>query len=132
MSAAGSTVLYSDETKISDDIGLEEFVLRRMKKDDLKDIVTGDDLLLTYGSFLLSGKGTKKANYISQNTRLVARLTEALRKRIPDQANGTLTKLLLPENFDAMVDCTKKIWLDFHPEIKEERQYHHSSNHHCH
>ena len=97
MSAVGSTVLYSDETKISDDIGLEEFVLRRMKKDDLKDIVIGDDLLLTYGPFLLSGKGTKKANYISQNTRLVARLTEALRKRIPDQANGTLTKLLLPE-----------------------------------
>ena len=51
MSAAGSTVvlLYPNKTKISNNIELEEFVLRRMRKDDFTDIVTGDDLLLRYG-----------------------------------------------------------------------------------
>ena len=102
-------LLYPGKTKISDNIELEEFVLRGMKKDDLTDIVTSDDLLLIYGSFLLSRKRTRKANYISQNMRLATRLIEVLGKRIPDQAKGRLTKLLLPENFDTTVDCTKDL-----------------------
>ncbi|XP_057291533.1 uncharacterized protein LOC130614143 isoform X3 [Hydractinia symbiolongicarpus] len=99
-------LLFPNRAKLTD-LELEEFVVRRMRRDEITDAVLNDRLILTYGSFLLSGKGARKSNYISQNMRLIGRLLIALKQIHPDKIS--LIGFLQPQYFDAIMNCTKDL-----------------------
>ena len=49
---------------------LEEFVLQKIKKDEVTDLVKKNFIVVTYGSFLLNGKGRKGVPEVSQRMRV--------------------------------------------------------------
>ena len=78
-----------------------------MKKDNIGQLVRKDELLCTYGSFLLAGKGAKKAGYVSQELRLLGRLLFALQEAL-DVEEG-LINILEPQYFDDVIKITKDL-----------------------
>ena len=44
-----------------------QVVIRQMQLDEITEVVREDSLITTYRKFLLSGKGFKNSNYISQH-----------------------------------------------------------------
>ena len=53
-------LLYPHKEPVGGSLELQEFVIRPMNNDDIKELLLKDDLILTYGSFIVSGKGVKK------------------------------------------------------------------------
>ena len=78
-----------------------------MKNDDIPKIATADELITTYGSFLLSSHGLRKGNLISQRMRLLARLLGQL--RIVTGESCDMIGFMLPMYFDKMVEAAKKL-----------------------
>lgn len=66
--------------KDPDFLELEELVIQKMRKDEITTVAASEEIIKKYGNFLMSGKGSKKANSISSNMRLMARLLITLRK----------------------------------------------------
>ena len=102
-------LLYPNEAVEGSSLELQEFVFRIMKMDNITKVVKSDQLISTYGSFLMCGKGEKKATYISQDMRIMARLLIKLREKYPENANYPLMQFLDPKYFDAIVSCTKDL-----------------------
>ena len=102
-------LLYPNQTVEGCSLELQEFVFRNMKKDEITKIVQSDQLIATYGSFLLCGKGEKKSNYVSQDMRIIARLLLKLREKHPETGKLPLMKFLEPGYFDDIVSCTKDL-----------------------
>ena len=94
--------------KDPDFLELEEFVIQRMRKDEITTVAASDEIIKKYGNFLMSGKGSKKANSISSNMRLMARLLITLRKN-DNNSNKALKDFMKPVNFDLIVKCTKEM-----------------------
>ena len=59
-------LIYPNESVPGASLELEEFVLQKMKKDEVTDVVKKDLIIVTYGSFLLNGKGRKGMSEVSQ------------------------------------------------------------------
>lgn len=104
----GRLMLYPNQTIQGASIELEQFVLDRMNKDEITDLVKKDGLINTYGSFLLINKGARKLSLVSQNMRLLSRLLIEVRKRTTDNCLD-LRQFLTPSNFDLTVDVTKSL-----------------------
>ena len=102
-------LLYPNTDCPGASLELEEWILRNMNKDAITDIVKKDYLILTYGSFLMSGRGNKKSNHISQNMRVLGRLLLELRKKKEEMTDRSLSEFLKPEFFDDIVDATKSL-----------------------
>ena len=96
------------QSSVGSSLELQEFVLRSMNNDSIKDVLQQDELILTYGSFLLSGKGAKKANNISQRMRTLSRLVIKMRE-IAAQPNWQLVDIIVPKQFDNVVVATKEL-----------------------
>ena len=94
--------------KDPDFLELEEFVIQRMRKDEITTVAASDEIIKKYGNFLMSEKGSKKANSISSNMRLMARLLITLRKN-DNNSNKALKDFMKPVNFDLIVKCTKEM-----------------------
>ena len=88
---------------------LEEYVITRMRKDEVTKVAVTDDTIRKYGNFLMSGKGSKKANSISNNMRLISRLLITLRQNTNDSNSASLKGFMKPVNFDLIVKCTKEM-----------------------
>ena len=101
-------LLYTCKQQNCASLDLHQLVISRMQEDNITDVVRRDNLITKYGEYLLSGKGSKKANYISQHMRLLGRLLSTLRIRYPKGGN-TLTDYLDPINFDVIVECAKEL-----------------------
>ena len=76
-----------------------------MKKDDITQIVSSDELITTYGSYLLSAHGLRKGNLISERMRILARLLQQLRVITNERHN--LMEFISPRYFDEIVSATK-------------------------
>ena len=101
-------LLYSNKYSTGASKELIPLVLDKMNKDDLYNCVRNDKLITTYGSFLLGvTAGFKKVNSISQRMRVLARLVLKMRKGKDD--NLSLSDIIKPEHFDAIVDATKEL-----------------------
>ena len=81
-------------------------ILESMMKDQITEVVQKDELICAYGSFLLSSRGLKRSNFISQRMRILARL---LLKVKETNDVGTLTKLIDPKHFDLVIEATKQL-----------------------
>ena len=57
----------------------------------------------------MCGKGEKKAPYISQDMRIMARLLIKHREKYPENANYPLMQFFDPKYFDDIVSCTKDL-----------------------
>ena len=81
---------------------LKALVMVNMLKDDIIKVVSQDEVILTYRSFMLTSYGIRKANSISQRMRILARLLILLRSK--ENTNSiTLIDVLIPEYFDMIV-----------------------------
>lgn len=85
---------------------LQAFVLSNMIHDDVTDAVSGDTLITTMGSFLLSSQGHKKGNYIAQRMRLIARLLIILKSK---HGSKEMIDFLDPQYFDDIVQGTREL-----------------------
>ena len=85
---------------------LKTLVLCNMIKDDITQIVSSDELIMTLGSFLLSSHGFRKCNLISQRMRIMARLLKVLRQNTSKE-NGSMMEYIQPQYFDEIVNATK-------------------------
>ena len=94
--------------KDPDFLELEELVIQKMRKDKITTVAASDEIIKKYGNFLMSGKGSKKANSISSNMRLMARLLITLRKN-DNNSNKALKQFMKPVNFDLIFKCTKEM-----------------------
>ena len=94
--------------KDPDFLELEELVIQKMRNDEITTVAASDEMIKKYGNFLMSGKGSKKANSISSNMRLMARLLITLRKN-DNNSNKALKEFMKPVNFDLIVKCTKEM-----------------------
>ena len=52
-------LLYPHKEPVAGSLELQEFVIPPMNNDDIKELIVKDELILTYGSFIVSGKGVK-------------------------------------------------------------------------
>ena len=84
---------------------LQEMVLGNMKKDEITKVVLSDELITTFGSFLLCSQGLRKANLISQRMRILARLLIQL--KVVTSEENDLKGFILPRFFDVVVRATK-------------------------
>ena len=87
---------------------LREHVLSKMASDDITAVAQSDDTILIYGSALLEKRGRDKANEISLNMRVLARVVIEARKLCGDN-NATLSSLIVPKNFDMILKCAKNL-----------------------
>ena len=87
---------------------LKDAVLSSMKSDDVSSLVRRDDVILNYGSFLMSSSGFEKALFISQKMRQLRRLVLCYREK-KDCSEYFLADLLKPERFDEVVAVTKEL-----------------------
>ena len=83
-------------------------ILHGMINDEISKCVKGDNLIVTYGSFMLSTCGMRRANGISQRMRILARLLLEIRKKRQDKC-GSLASYIKPECFDLIVTCTREL-----------------------
>ena len=87
---------------------LKALVMVNMLKDDIIKVVSQDEVILTYRSFMLTSYGIRKASSISQRMRILARLLILLRSK--ENTNRiTLIDVLIPEYFDMIVECAKEL-----------------------
>lgn len=101
-------LLYPHKKPVGGSLELQEFVVRPMNNDEIKQVVMEDELILTYGSFIVSGKGLKKASNISQKMRILGRLVLEMRKN-ESMHCFQLKDCLLPNHFDLVVEATKRL-----------------------
>ena len=100
-------LLYPHTTTPGCNVELHEAVLAKMNNDEIANVVKKDSLILSFGSFLLSGKGVKKSGNISQTMRLLGRLLQQLRIAVPNMIEANLIDFISPRHFEAIVDSTK-------------------------
>lgn len=87
---------------------LADYVLPRMKSDNISLVARRDELILMYGAALLNKHGKNKANLVSQKMRELARLLVEVRNlcRLPSlQFMNAIT----PDKFDVFVTATKNV-----------------------
>lgn len=87
---------------------LKDTILSSMKSDDVSSLVRRDNVILDYGSFLMSSSGVEKAIFISQKMRQLGHLVLCYREK-NDCSEYLLADLLKPERFDEVVAVTKEL-----------------------
>ena len=87
-------------------------LMNRMRDDEVKEIVMGDELLKREAALRVTALGRKKDQKqddvyrVSQAVRTLGRVVLFARQSVP---NITLTELIKPNNFDMVVDIAKKM-----------------------
>ncbi|XP_057310698.1 uncharacterized protein LOC130648660 [Hydractinia symbiolongicarpus] len=99
-------LIYPNRAIPGASLDLEEFVIRKMKKDELTELVKKDFIIVTYGSFLISGKGRRATGEVSQRMRILARLLQKLQE-LRQNVDGGLIAFIKPQYFDDVCECTK-------------------------
>lgn len=87
---------------------LNDKVLATMKQDERGLIAKSDDIILHYGSSMIAKHGRKKANYVSEQMRTMARLLISARK-ISQQPQLQIIDLIRPDRFNLVVEATKDV-----------------------
>lgn len=72
--AQANLILYSNNYCTAASHEMKGLILSGMLKDEVTQLVIKDELICTYGLFLLQSSGIKRANEISQTMRILARL----------------------------------------------------------
>jgi hypothetical protein len=86
---------------------LSKFVLSRMKQDDISSIARHDDLIVSLGNTVIVKTGSKKANYVSQRMRQLARLLKELNKS--NTSKPSLMDYIDTTCFDDIVKTVKSL-----------------------
>ena len=108
-------LLYSNQYSKGASEELTETILERMNKDSIYHVVRKDELITSYGSFLMSSKGSSKGNQISQRLRLLGRLLQILNANAESKP---LLDYISPNYFDKICEAVKKLG-DFSMQSKE-------------
>ena len=109
LQAESEMLLFTSMEKPSQSfMELKDTILSSMKSDDVSSLVRRDDVILDYGSFLMSSSGVEKAIFISQKMRQLGRLVLCYREK-NDCSEYLLADLLKPERFDEVVAVTKEL-----------------------
>ena len=107
--ARSKVLLYPNQHVVGASTYLQTFVLDNMNNDEITSCVKQDQLISTYGSFLLgTTTGMKTANSVSQRMRVLARLLLCLRTKL-SKPKLTMKEMISPLNFDNIVEATKEI-----------------------
>ena len=99
-------ILYPNQFSSGASRELKELILMSMLKDKIIEVVHSDDLITTYGSYMLNSSRIKRANEISQRMRILSRLLIKLREHIGNP-ELTLTDVIDAEHFNNIVTCTQ-------------------------
>ncbi|XP_057303145.1 uncharacterized protein LOC130640517 [Hydractinia symbiolongicarpus] len=99
-------LLYPPKKPVGGSIELQESVVQPMNNDN--ELIKSDELILTYGSFIVSGKGVKESSNISQKMRILARLVLEIRRNA-SMKDFSLLDCLTPAFFDDVVEATKRL-----------------------
>lgn len=91
------------------DSKLEEIqpILKDMKEGPIKQIILRDPLITDLGHFQTQKYGVENPLETRQCMRQMARLVQKAEEI--DESVNSLEKLLIPEKFDLLLDCTKKL-----------------------
>ena len=87
---------------------LKALVMVHMLKDDIFKVVSQDEVILTYGSFMLISCRIRKANSISQRMRILAPLLILFRRK-ENTSSIALIDVLISEYFEMIVECAKEL-----------------------
>ena len=101
-------LLYPNQYDSGASNELRHLVLSIMNKDHITNVVAKDNIILTYGSFMLSTSGIRKVNGISQRMRILGRLLILLREKARS-INHSMIDFMKPEYFDIVVECSKEL-----------------------
>ncbi|KXJ24145.1 hypothetical protein AC249_AIPGENE16669 [Exaiptasia diaphana] len=85
---------------------LTEYVLSRMKDDDVSLLARKDPLIMKFGTCVLDKVGTSKSYYVSQRIRQLARLLKALKEK---DESLVLEDYIDPTRYDKIVTTTRDI-----------------------
>jgi len=107
--AQANLILYSNKYCTGATRELKELILSGMLKDQVTEVVIKDQLICTYGSFLLQSSGIKRSNEISQRMRILARLVLRLRAELAEKSNSFLIDFIDVAYFDKFVTCTQDL-----------------------
>ena len=87
---------------------LRETVISKMASDEITAVAETDVTILNLGSALLEKRGKEKANEVSQNMRLLARILMETRKLSGDNT-ASVSSIIAPKNFDMLLQCAKNL-----------------------
>ena len=100
-------ILYSNKYSLGASNELSALLLDKMIKDDIFEIVSNDQLITTYGSFLLGDvSGFRKLNNISNRLCVLGRLIKNIREKADTAV--TLQDIIAPDYFDRVLHT---LWL---------------------
>ena len=101
-------ILYPNKFAVGASKELKELILLNMSKDVISETAHADELITTYGSYMLKSSGIKRANEISQRMRILSRLLIKMKEVIKNE-HLTLTDCIDAQHFDDIVACTQSL-----------------------